>query len=135
MPTTFEYTHPTFTARRFVPGQTVATATATPVGQINFPVAADLFNAHFFVNTAGTSASAVLNWITISGTTTTTLGTTTAGTQAIGTHLRLNGTSSAVTPTAVLADTRAYVTITADATISGHVVWEYGVDPETAVLS
>ncbi|QCG94977.1 hypothetical protein E6C67_14180 [Azospirillum sp. TSA2s] len=127
----FAYDHPTYAARQFQQGvAAVGAGTATPAADLYAPHAANLWNAHFYVTTAGTATAAAFRVINVSGTTTTTIGSVTAGTSAAGSAVRLNAlsTASTITPTALAADSRTYAITVSDATLAGRVVWELALD-------
>lgn len=79
-----------------------------------------LKNVHAYVKTAGTAAGAAINWIKVSGTATTTIGTTTMGTNAARTRVSLSPAS----PVALAADDIVYGVSATDVTMAARVYWE-----------
>ncbi len=137
MPTNLgNYDAPSFTARQINSARsTVGAGTATP-GAIFAPgIAVDMWNGCYRITAAGTGAGAALRMVTVSGTTTTTLGTATVGTSAINTIGSLLSTATKITPAAIAAGGRVYAETIADATLAAEISWEFNLDPDTAVGS
>lgn len=137
MPTNLgNYDAPSFTVRQLNTARsTVGAGTATP-GAIFVPgIACDVWNGHYRITAAGTGAGACLRMVTISGTTTTTIGTATLGTAAVSTMGNLLSTATKITPANIAAGGRVYAETIADATLAAEITWEYNLDPDTAVGS